>query len=145
MAIAAARRFGLGPDRHGTMGSAGRFRNSQRPAGQSGSPPQRGSTVQPTDLAGGDADMDVHAESAPVWTTAPAQLQCSVAVALAGVLGLFPGGTGSGDENAHHTAMVAYCGAGSYEGSHAPGQLRGQRVVSHSHGDGQEYDPASGV
>src|SRR5436190_5931144 len=89
--------------------------------------------------------MDLLAASDPVWTTVAAELQRSVAVAMARLLRVFPGRSGSCDEDADHSGMVAYRGTRHYERPHAASQLCRKRVVSHSDGDGQKHGAASGV
>src|SRR5207244_13243389 len=89
--------------------------------------------------------MDLLAASDPVWTTVAAELQRSVAVAMTRLLCVLPGRSGTGDEDADHSAMVTYCRARHYERPHAASQLCRKRVVSHPDGDGQKHGSASGV
>src|SRR6516164_157158 len=106
------------------MGGARRLRNSSRPSGQSRAPAERGSAVQSADIDCGDAGMDVSTARDPIWTTAAAELQCSIAVTMAGLFGVFPRWPGSRDEESDCPAMVSYRGTRYCERSPASTELR---------------------
>src|SRR5215471_13242618 len=127
------------------MGRARRLRNSSRSSGQSRSPAERGSAVQSTDIHSGNANMDVSTARDPIWTTAAAELQCPIAVKVAGLFGVFPRWPGSRDEESNCPAMVSYRGTRYFERSPASTELRWQRVLPHPDRDGQKHVPASGL